>query len=163
MRYSLLTLSCLLIASLPPVAAQNIIPSTPSSEFPACAVSCAVLVQAQTLCVPPAQPPTNQITYENCFCQINLLQALYSTPDAICVGECQNESDRTLLQTWFRNFCNLVGQGIDPLHTTTLATSTIAPESTTVVTITSYSTPATATNTGTGSASAPAPPSNKSW
>ncbi|OAP55111.1 hypothetical protein AYL99_10811 [Fonsecaea erecta] len=158
---SLLKSSPLLLGLLRFVSAQNIVPTSPSDQFPSCAVNCAVLLQAQTACVPPAQPATNQITYENCFCQSSFLQALYSTPDAICTAECTSESDRALLQTWFTGFCQKVGSGIDPLETTT---STFQPSSTTVVTITSYSTPPpTATNTGTGSASAPAPPSHQSW
>ncbi|KIX94040.1 uncharacterized protein Z520_10377 [Fonsecaea multimorphosa CBS 102226] len=158
---SLLKSSPLLLSLLRLVSAQSIVPTSSSAQFPSCAVNCAVLLQAQTACVPPAQPATNQITYENCFCQSSFLQALYGSPDAICTAECTSESDRDLLQTWFTNFCQQVGRGIDPLETTT---STFQPSSTTVVTITSTSTPPpTATNTGTGSASAPAPPSHQSW
>ncbi|KIW26455.1 uncharacterized protein PV07_09548 [Cladophialophora immunda] len=158
---SLLKSSALLLSLLRFVSAQSIVPTSSSPQFPSCAVNCAVLLQAQTACVPPAVPATNQITYENCFCQSSFLQALYSTPDAICTAECTSESDRALLQTWFTSFCQQVGSGVDPLESTT---SILQPSSTTVVTITSYSTPApTATNTGTGSASAPAPSSHQSW
>ncbi|KIW94522.1 uncharacterized protein Z519_04498 [Cladophialophora bantiana CBS 173.52] len=161
MRSSLLLKSSSLLLSLLRLAsAQSIVPTSSSAQFPSCALSCTVLLQAQTACVPPLVPVTNQITYENCFCQSSLLQALYSTPDAICTAECTSESDRTLLQTWFTNFCQQVGRGIDPLASTT---SVLQPSSTAVVTITSYSTPPAATNTGTGSASGPAPHSHQSW
>ena len=140
--------------------AQSIVPTAGSSTFPSCAVNCAVLLQAQSTCIPPNAATTNDITYENCFCQSSLLQALYSTADSVCATECTAESDRTELQTWFKGFCSQVGQGVDPLTTT----ASLSPTGTTVVTITSYSTaPPAATNTGSGSAAASASASNKSW
>jgi hypothetical protein len=148
------------IALLHVATSQSIVPTSGSSTFPACAVKCAVLLQAQSACIPPNVPTTSDLTYENCFCQSSLLGALYSTPDSICTVECTVESDRAQLQTWFQGFCSQVGQGIDPLTTTASPT----PTATTIVTITSYSTaPPAASNTGTGSASAPAVASNKSW
>jgi hypothetical protein len=110
-----------------------IIPSSGTSSFPACAVSCAVLTQAQTACQPQA---TTQLAFENCFCQSPTLAALYSTPDAVCAAECPTESDRTLLQSWYSGFCQKVGQGVDPLTvvapTTTLVTSTAAAPTPTI-------------------------------
>ncbi|KIV77872.1 hypothetical protein PV11_09650 [Exophiala sideris] len=147
------------IALYDAVTAQSIVPTSASSTFPSCAVSCAVLLQAQTQCIPPAVATTNDLTYENCFCQSSLLSAPYSSPDAICTSECTAESDRTELQTWFENFCSEVGQGIDPL-TTTAATPT--PTATTIVTITSTR-PPTITATGTGNSATSATTSNKSW
>lgn len=148
------------IALLQVAASQSIVPTSSSSTFPACAVNCVVLLQAQSACIPPNVATTNDLTYENCFCQSSLLGALYSTPDSICTAECTVESDRSQLQTWFQGFCSQVGQGIDPLTTTASPT----PTATTIVTITSYSTPPpAASNTGTGSASAPAAAANKSW
>ncbi|KAK4945286.1 hypothetical protein LTR10_015445 [Elasticomyces elasticus] len=156
-RVSLSILSS--IALYDAVTAQSIVPTSASSTFPSCAVSCAVLLQAQTQCIPPAVATTNDLTYENCFCQSSLLSALYSTPDAICTSECTAESDRTELQTWFENFCSEVGQGIDPLTTTA---TTPTPTATTIVTITSTR-PPTITATGTGSSATSATTSNKSW
>lgn len=155
---SLLTVASIALLNL--VSAQNIVPTSPSSSFPSCAVNCAVLLQAQTACIPPNVAATDQITYENCFCQSASLQPLYSTPDAICAGECNTaESDRETLQSWFLNFCKDVGQGIDPL--------TASPTATAGVTVTS-SGPSETSDTGSGSAPAPAPASsssssNKSW
>lgn len=152
----------LLIASITTLfgfgAAQSIVPTSGSGAFPACAVNCAVLLQAQSTCTPPNVATTNDLTYENCFCQSSLLAALYSTPDSICTAECTGESDRTQLQTWFQGFCSQVGQGIDPL--TTAAAQN--PTATTVVTITSTSTPLP-TATGAGSVIGGSPNSNKSW
>ncbi|KIW12343.1 hypothetical protein PV08_09620 [Exophiala spinifera] len=137
---------------------QSIVPTSGSGTFPACAVNCAVLLQAQSTCTPPNVATTNDLTYENCFCQSSLLAALYSTPDSICTAECTAESDRSELQTWFQGFCSEVGKGIDPLATT----STQTPTSTIVVTITSTSTPSP-TSTGTGSVGGGTSGSNKSW
>jgi hypothetical protein len=162
---SFLLSTYLLLSSLDGVSAQipqQIVPTTSSSQFPGCALSCTVLLQAEQICKPPNQPQTNLLTYENCFCQSSALNALYTTPDSVCATECTIESDRTLLQSWFTTFCQSVGQGVDPL-----ASTTVAPTSTgsvVVVTVTSTNTnPPSTTNTGTGSAARPASPSNQSW
>jgi len=131
-----------------------IIPTSATSSFPACAVSCAVLQQAQTNCQPQA---TTQLNFENCFCQEPTLAALYSTPDAICAAECPTASDRTLLQSWYSSFCQQVGQGIDPL-------TAVASASTTMVTITSTSSSVPApTITGSGSTAAANRGDGESW
>ena len=123
--------SILLLASM--ATSQDtrtlIIPSSGSSTFPACAVSCAALQTAQTNCQPSAD---TQLNFENCFCQSGTITGLYSTPDAICTSECPDPSDRALLQTWYSSFCQLVGQGVDP-------NTVAATASTTLVTVTSTS------------------------
>lgn len=141
--------------------AQNFLPTTSSPDFPGCAVGCNILLQAQSLCVPPAVAVTSQFTYENCFCQSSFLQGLYSSPDAVCAAECTIESDRVLVQTWFRTFCNAVGQGVDPLASTTLAPT--ATQSVVVITVTSTSTPPGSTSTGTGSANRGGSEPSQSW
>ncbi|KIW72126.1 hypothetical protein PV04_00346 [Phialophora macrospora] len=157
MRSSIFALCPALFTLLRLVSGQSIVPTASSPQFPGCAVGCTVLLQAQSSCVPPNVATTDQITYENCFCQSGILQPLYGTPDSVCAAECTIESDRDLLQTWFTGFCQQVGQGIDPLATASVS-------SVTVVTVTSYSTASpTATSTGTGSASAPATSSHQSW
>lgn len=160
MRLALPSLLSLLFLFLNVAWAQNFLPTTSSADFPGCGVSCNILLQAQSLCVPPAVAVTSQFAYENCFCQSSFLQGLYSSPDAVCAAECQIASDRVLLQTWFRTFCNSVGQGVDPLASTTL--SPTGTQSVVVITVTSTSTPAGPTNTGAGSASRPAA-SNQTW
>ncbi|RVX72308.1 hypothetical protein B0A52_04513 [Exophiala mesophila] len=141
-------------------SAQNFVPTTPSSTFPACAVSCTVLLQAQTLCLPPNVAAAANINYEMCFCGSNLLTALYSTPDAICAAECQAPNDRVLLQTWYRSFCSSVGQGIDPVSTAPAPTAT---QSVVVVTVTSTSSSPGSLATEGATAGRPAPASNQSW
>jgi hypothetical protein len=110
--------------------AQNFLPSGADGNFPACAASCALLQQAQSTCVAQTGQQSSGLAAENCFCQSATLQALYSTPDALCVAECPTESDRVNLRTWFTSFCAQVGQGVDPnasssrAATTTVVTST---------------------------------------
>lgn len=131
-----------------------IIPSSGSSTFPACGVSCAALLQAQTNCQPQA---STQLNFENCFCQDPSIAALYTTPDALCVAECPTPTDRTLLQSWYVGFCQLVSQGVDPLTAAATATTTLV-----TVTSTSSSAPST-TITGTGAGAAAEPVSEESW
>ena len=131
-----------------------IIPSSGSSTFPACAVGCAVLQQGQTTCQPAAD---TQLNFENCFCQSPTLAALYTTPDAICTAECPNPSDRALLQTWYGSFCQIVGQGIDPMTVAATASTTMV-----TVTSTSSSTPSP-TITGSGVTQSASNPDQGSW
>lgn len=135
---SLANCAAFLFAYVTTVYSQTIaiVPTSPSASFPACAVSCTVLLQIQSTCEPPNVAQANNLAYENCFCQSPSIQALYSTPDAICAGECTVEADRTLLQQWFLGFCKTVGSGIDPLSTA--ASSTVV-----TVTSTAGSTPTT--------------------
>lgn len=119
-----------LSATLTLVSSQAIVPTTSSSTFPGCALSCGVLLNAQVACIPPYAAVTSQLAYDNCFCQYSTLQALYTTPDSVCVGNCAIESDRQLLRSWFLNFCQSVAKGVDPIAGTT----TITPTVTTTVT-----------------------------
>src|SRR4030081_1619708 len=75
-------------------AAQTILPSTASTSFPACALSCSLLIQAQNSCIPPTAPVTDQYFYDLCFCQTPLLSQLHASPDGTCDAYCTVESDR---------------------------------------------------------------------
>ncbi|RMZ86819.1 hypothetical protein DV736_g5955, partial [Chaetothyriales sp. CBS 134916] len=130
-------------------SSQQILPSGASSSFPACGLSCAVLVAAQSTCDSTYPAGTAQLTYENCFCTQGSVQPLYASPDGLCTAECTAESDRTTLQQWFTSFCKDVGQGIDPKTQTATAQSSGA-SSTTVVTVTSTSSNPTAAATNSG-------------
>jgi hypothetical protein len=158
-RGTAVSLCVLLLTALRPVSGQNILPTSSSTQFPSCASSCAVLLQIQSTC----STTGNSLANENCFCQSSTIQPLYSTPDALCTAECTTESDRVLLRTWFLQFCQQVGAGIDPNAQTTTGTQQ-ATGSVTVVTITSTNTsPPGSSNTGTGAAAAPAGRGSQSW
>jgi hypothetical protein len=105
-------------------ATAQIIPTTPDASFPACALTCAVLVSAQTICLPPQAAVTDQFVYDQCFCQSSLIASLYTTPDQVCTVECPAEADRELLQSWYTNFCALVAQTILPTEPGAASTST---------------------------------------
>ena len=105
-------------------AAQTILPSTASASFPVCALSCALLVQAQDSCIPPTAPVTDQYFYDLCFCQTPLLSTLHTSPDGTCDTYCTVESDRQLLQSWYNGFC--ASQTASTRPTPSATSSTIA-------------------------------------
>ncbi|RAL13145.1 uncharacterized protein BO97DRAFT_433864 [Aspergillus homomorphus CBS 101889] len=82
-----------------------ILPSTASSSFPSCGLTCSILHQAQSECLPPAAPQTNSATYTSCFCLSNNLTELQTSSDSACDDTCPNASDRSLIQTWYNNYC----------------------------------------------------------
>ena len=106
------------------VSAQSILPSVPDSTFPACALSCQPLLTAQTACVPPAQPVTDQYVYDQCYCQQPTIDGLLNSPDGVCDSTCTVESDRVLLMQWYQNFCNQVDKTLLPSEPGASSTST---------------------------------------
>lgn len=127
-----------------------IVPTSASATFPGCALSCTTLLQAQDLCLPPNQPQSSQLGYDQCFCTSPYLTPFASTPNGVCVNECTILNDREILQAWYNNFCGQVRQGIDP---TTLTATTATTIPTVTVTATQGTTTATALSTGTSSPS----------
>lgn len=94
-----------------------------STTLPACAQQCATLQNAQTGCVPPAAPITNQGIYLSCFCESALLKPLSAAPSTVC-PTC-SAADLQTLQSWFSGFCAPAG-GTGGQQPTTLATSPIS-------------------------------------
>ena len=142
------------------MAQQSIIvPTSASSTFPGCALSCAVLLQAQSACTPPSHPVSSQLAYDQCFCSSALLTPLLSSSNVVCLQECTLQADRQQLQAWYNNFCAQVQNGVDP--TTITATSATATVATRTASVTSGTVLATATATHT-STSTSTPP-NQSW
>lgn len=137
-----------------------IIPTTASSTFPGCALSCAQLLQAQNTCLPPNQPQSSQLVYDQCFCNSPFLSAFATTPDATCVAECQIEADRQVLRAWFQNFCAQVANGNDPTTTTSTVPAGTPVIATSTISITSGTLAATVTATGSASTPSHAP---QSW
>ena len=82
-----------------------------ASSLPACAQSCAILLQAQQACVPQpngAAAVSNQATYTSCFCQSAYLTPL-NGPSAQSVCPACQSNDQTTLQSWFQGFCKTGG------------------------------------------------------
>lgn len=147
-------------------AAQVLVPQAASNNFPACALSCSSLLDAQSGCIPPAAPVTDQAIYVSCFCQSTLLTTLHSSPDGTCDQWCPVESDRQELMAWYNNFCVAGGavSGSTTAPTAPVAsTLTVAAPQTTVVYITSTSPAPTTTATPSDSASSSSSNSSGSW
>lgn len=141
-------------------AAQSLVPIAASNAFPACALSCTPLLQAQGGCVPPAAPVTDQAVYVSCFCQSTLIAALHSSPDGTCDSWCTVESDRQELMAWYNSLCAAGGAATLPATT---ITSPVAGPQTTVVYITSTAVPTTTATPTTSSSSDSSSSSNGPW
>ncbi|KAJ5171209.1 uncharacterized protein N7500_003992 [Penicillium coprophilum] len=98
-RFSFLTLIALAISAL---AADSILPTSASSKFPQCGLSCNTLTVAQTSC-----EAGEASTWTSCFCQSALLTGLKSS-GSIC-SAC-SAADQTTLSTWYNNYCNSGGK-----------------------------------------------------
>ncbi|KAE8368872.1 hypothetical protein BDV27DRAFT_121791 [Aspergillus caelatus] len=101
-----------LVLSLSARAADDttLIPTAASDSFPSCALSCSILQQAQTGCVPPTAQSSDRSTYVSCFCQSSLISQLHNSADGTCADTCTSADDRTKLQTWYNDFCSSGGQ-----------------------------------------------------
>ena len=154
----LITTTCsvlLLLSNLPPTVAQaiSILPTTPSSTFPACAFGCSNLNAASAYCT-QTNVGASQETVNSCFCQRAEVTPLYSGTTGVCDAFCTSDSDRSALQAWFQSYCAAAGFGAGSGGTvTTLITSTRTPTST-----------ATGTSrTGSGIGSTSSPSQNSGW
>lgn len=83
-------------------ADSNLIPTAPSSSFPACGLSCSVLFSAQDSCTAAA----DQSTWVSCFCQSALLTSL-KTSGSVCPN-C-DAADQALVSTWYNDYCSSGG------------------------------------------------------
>lgn len=135
-----------------------IIPTTATSRFPGCALSCVTLLQAQQICMPPNTPQASQLVYDQCFCNSAFLTPFRTSPDILCIQDCSLAADRQLLQAWFNGFCQTVANGVDPTTLTATqpagtpvasAPTTASSPTVSVSTVTSGTARATITATGT--------------
>lgn len=152
----------LLLSSLTPVFAADqfaIVPTAASSTFPACGLTCPVLTQVQTGCVPPQAPVTNDQTYVNCFCNSPTLVGLKTT-GTVCYT-CTDATSQNLLVQWFNGYCN--GGYTSTLTSTATSTTSAATSGAT----TTGSATTTATNVPTDTAESSTLSANgqsgKSW
>ncbi|PYH41313.1 uncharacterized protein BP01DRAFT_173213 [Aspergillus saccharolyticus JOP 1030-1] len=100
-------LSLLLASTIANAQTVAILPSTASASFPSCGLTCFALRQAQQECLLPADSQTNSATDTECFCHSHNLTELHTSSDSICDDTCTNASDRSLIQTWYSNYCAL--------------------------------------------------------
>lgn len=119
----------LLFSNMSQIVAQTvlILPTTPSSTFPACAFACSSLNAAASYCTQTNVGASQEIV-NSCFCQRAEVTPFYSGPTGVCDAFCPVDSDRSILQSWFQNYCAAAGFGGGQGQTiTTLITSTRTP------------------------------------
>ncbi|PGH19654.1 hypothetical protein AJ80_03809 [Polytolypa hystricis UAMH7299] len=105
---------------------QTLVPSEASDNFPACALECQILKDAQTPCVPPAVSDGDQASYTACYCGTEALQPLLSTPYGVCDSVCTTVPELNTVMKWFVTLC-----GTEPPKENTATTTTAgAPKET---------------------------------
>ncbi|KAJ5484378.1 Integral membrane protein [Penicillium expansum] len=112
----------LIALTISALAADSILPTSASSTFPQCGLTCTALTGAQTSCESAAAS-----TWTSCFCQSSLLTGL-KTSGSIC-STCST-TDQATLSTWYNNYCNSGGK--DTSNTATTATTSAGTASTSV-------------------------------
>jgi hypothetical protein len=145
----------LLAWNLPEIVAQavSILPTTPSSTFPACALGCNNLNAAASYCV-QTNVGASQQTVNSCFCQRAEVTPFYISSAGVCDAFCISDSDRSTLQAWFQTYCAAAGFSAGSGGTvTTLITSTRTPTAT----------PTGAPQTGSGTDSTSSSSQNDGW
>jgi len=151
----------LLLASFVQIAlSQTILPTTPSAQFPACALACAPLQNAASSCLPPQAPVTNQAIYNSCFCQSSILAPFYNSPNGVCDTQCAAQSDLDAIQAWYKSYCSAGGTSSTTSTTSTTSTSqtsttlTTSPTPVILTTITAAGPSTSSTTTSSSSAAA---------
>ncbi|KAJ5787652.1 hypothetical protein N7457_002642 [Penicillium paradoxum] len=115
MRIPLLLLA-LLSLIISAFAANGILPTSASSSFPQCGLSCTTLTNAQTSC-----ESGDSSSWTSCFCQSALLTGL-KTSGSICAS-C-SAADQVTLSTWYNNYCNSGGKDTGATKTKAAAGAT---------------------------------------
>lgn len=109
-------LFALIALTISALAADSILPTSASSTFPQCGLTCTTLTTAQTSC-----EAADASTWASCFCQSSLLTGL-KTSGSIC-STC-SAADQATLSTWYNNYCNSGGK--DTSNAATTATTSAA-------------------------------------
>lgn len=113
------------------------------SQLPECARSkCVVLADADSNCVPPKAPPTNQGIYQSCLCSSDLLISL-KTAGTICQTAGCSPEDAGKISQYYKDLC--AGPVVQPQPTTAAPTTA----TTTTGTATNRATAGAAGGTGT--------------
>lgn len=148
----------------PAIAAFAILLNLSSAQIliaptlPICAQQCAILLQAQGGCVPPAAPVKDQTTYTSCFCQSTFLTPLLSGTVQTALNTCPqcSQADAQTILTWFQQLCPVGGASKPPI--TISITSSLSSPLTTAPTAT-----ANANSNGGSTISSSPPPDNRGW
>ncbi|KAF7586418.1 hypothetical protein BBP40_008925 [Aspergillus hancockii] len=127
--FSLFLITLVLSLSVRADDDTSLLPSAASDSFPQCALSCSILQQAQSACIPPSAPANGRSTYVSCFCQSSLIGQLKQSADGTCTDTCTNASDRSLLKTWYSDFCSSGGKSTASQSSAAAASSSTSPSS----------------------------------
>lgn len=165
LKNSLVASSIFLLFSLHVTAQQtfSFLPSAASATFPACGLSCQLLLEAQSACVPPKAAVSNVNTYVSCFCQSSLITGLtYSA--SMCPG-CTTTTDKQLLSTWYKNYCagGYTSTLTDIATATTSTTKSTSSSSTTTGATTTSATDTNSASQAGSSSSNSVSSGHKSW
>lgn len=158
----LISLATLVLSfSLSSTLAQVLI----STSIPACGQQCAILLQAQAGCVPPAAPVTNPNIYQSCFCQSTFLTPLFVGGSTTICPACSPEEMGTI-ENWYQTLCAPPDQGSPnqaPPDQAPPDAQPAAPSSTS--TAAKAAAPTVASNAAKGGAtiSEKPPPDNRGW
>lgn len=127
--------------------------------LPSCANTCTALYNAQTACVPPAAPATNQASYTGCFCQSAYLAPLYRSAAGVCDQACGG-ADLTQIQRWYAGLCGrpagagvVAASGSSASAGATATTSSAGPKGTGVAGAKGTSTPSAVVQSNAGNGS----------
>ncbi|CAG8890526.1 unnamed protein product [Penicillium egyptiacum] len=143
-RLSFLFLA-LIALTISALAADSILPTSASSKFPQCGLTCTTLTGAQTSC-----ESGDASSWTSCFCQSSLLTGLKSS-GSICPS-C-SAADQATLSTWYNDYCNSGGKDTSDTDTDTTTTTSSSDAAST-----SHSSASSTKNN-----SATAAEENKSW
>ncbi|OQE25885.1 hypothetical protein PENFLA_c008G03527 [Penicillium flavigenum] len=108
----------LIALTISALAADSILPTSASSKFPQCGLTCTALTGAQTSC-----ESGDASTWTSCFCQSSLLTGLKSS-GSVC-SSC-SAADQATLSTWYNNYCNSGGKDTSDTNTDTTTTASSA-------------------------------------
>lgn len=134
-----------------------------ATDLPICVQQCVILQQAQTGCVPPAAPVTDQAIYQSCFCESALLRPLSATPSTVCPA-C-SPADLGTLQTWYSGLCT-PGTATGGQPPVTFVVSSISSTPTASIATVATAAPAVPTSqnaAGGSTISDKPPPDNRDW
>ena len=117
------TLTLLAQRTISQATGQAIIPS----NLPACAQQCPNLLQAQTACTAPPNPPPGGTYGLPCFCGFAPLANLRTAAPANICSTC-SANENTAIQSWYQGACGNGGQTASaPNGQTTSATTPTLP------------------------------------
>lgn len=114
---------------VPAPPSTTIPPFQDPAVFPACAINCPPLYDANGACVPPNVPVGNPDTYDSCFCSHGAVAPFSVGVSGVCDAACGPDGLSSIAD-WFRDLCD-VEDGGGATGTTSTTTGGAASTTTT--------------------------------